>query len=319
MTSARVGMAARSKHGGREVPASARRSATLAYAVLTATALIWASLHSVGKLALAEVSPTDLAFARVGFAGPFLLGICLVTGRGSRLRTILTPSGLLIAVALGATGFVASSLLSMHGLARIPAGVNSMLANASPLMMAFASLLLIREGSALRTLVGIVVGFVGVAIVASRGGADTSALDPLGIAFSLSGAACWAAYTALSRRLMVGHDTIAMGAVVTLVATIPLGIVVGLDEGFGRLVGASASTHAILLWSGVVGTAGTFTAWVYALRRIPAARVASFQYLVPLFALILAFAILGEQPTPLVVVGALLIVGGVATANARRT
>jgi drug/metabolite transporter (DMT)-like permease len=318
MTSGQARLVPRSKSGYREVPVGARRATTPAYAVLTATALIWASLHSVGKLALAEVSPTDLAFARVGFACPFLLGACLITGRGSKLRAIVTPPGLLIAAALGATGFVASSLLSMHGLARIPAGVNSMLANASPLMIAFASLLLVREGSGLRTLVGIVAGFVGVVILASRGGADTSALDPLGIAFSLSGAACWAAYTALSRRLMVGYDTIAMGAVVTLVATIPLGISVGLDEGFGRLVGASASTHAILLWSGLVGTAGTFTAWVYALRRIPAARVASFQYLVPLFALILAFVILGERPTPLVIVGALLIVGGVATANARR-
>ena len=84
----------------------------------------------------------------------------------------------------------------------------------------------------------------------------------------------------------------------------------------GRLVSASLSTHLLLLWVWVVATGATFTMWVVLLRRINAARVSSFQYLIPLCALGLAYPIAGEVPTPAALAGAAMIVGGVAVANA---
>lgn len=55
--------------------------------------------------------------------------------------------------------------------------------------------------------------------------------------------------------------------------------------------------------------------WVVLLRRMNAARVSSFQYLIPLCALGLAYPIAGEVPTPVALAGAAMIIAGVAIAN----
>ena len=219
---------------------------------------------------------------------------------------------------LGLTGFSASSWLSMTSLGYLPAGVNSLLANASPLIVALATTLVLKERVARRTVVGIVIGFLGVAVVALRGGVDASQLHPVGIALALAGSAIWAIYRALGRRLLAGRDTLAMGAAASLVGMLPVAAGVALEGGFGRMAAASPTTHLLLLWCGVVATGITYSGWVYLLKRVHAARVASFQYLIPLLALVLAYAIIGEEPTLPVLAGAVLIIGGVAVANARR-
>ena len=99
---------------------------------------------------------------------------------------------------------------------------------------------------------------------------------------------------------------------------VPVGLGVVLEGGFGQLVGASNRTHLLLLWCGVVATGITYSGWVYLLKRVHAARVASFQYLIPLLAVALAYPMVGEVPTWPVLFGAVLIVGGVAIANSRQ-
>jgi O-acetylserine/cysteine efflux transporter len=185
-------------------------------------------------------------------------------------------------------------------------------------MVALGVITVFRERLAWRMIVGLVVGFAGVAIIALRGGLDASGLSLFGIALSLTSAATWAIYTVLARRLSAGHDVIAMSAATSFVGALPLAAVVGIEGKVDRLLQASLSTDLLLLWCGVVATGATFTMWVLLLRRINAARVSSFQYLIPLCALALAYPIAGEVPTPAALAGAAMIVGGVAVANAVR-
>ena len=281
------------------------------------TVVVWSSLHPAGKLALAEITTTQLAFARIGLAFVALTAVCVATGRLRQVVAAFHPRVASSVVILGVTGFSASSWLSMASLGYLPAGVNSLLANASPLIVALATTLVLKERVGRRTVVGIVIGFLGVAVVALRGGVDASQLHPVGIGLALASAAFWAVYTALGRRLLAGRDTLAMGAAASLVGVLPVLAGVMLEGGFGQMVTASPSTHLLLIWCGVVATGITYSGWVYLLKRIHAARVASFQYLIPLLALALAYPIVGEEPTVPVLVGALLIIGGVAIANAR--
>jgi O-acetylserine/cysteine efflux transporter len=197
----------------------------------------------------------------------------------------------------------------------LPAGINSVLANASPLMVALGVIVLLRERLDWRMLAGLVIGFLGVVLIALRGGVDASSLSLIGVTLSLVSSGTWALYTVLARRLSAGYDVIAMCAATSLVGAVPLGVVVGIEGQLGRLVGASFSRHMLLLWCGVIATGATFTAWVILLRRINATRVASFQYMIPLGALLMAYLIGGEVPSEVALAGAGMIVGGVAVAN----
>lgn len=285
-------------------------------AAILATVLVWASLHPIGKLTFQEITTSQLPFARAALASVFLFGICAATGRLPRLAALTHPRELWKASALGLTGFALSGWLSMTALGHLPAGVSSVLANVSPLMVALGLVVLLRQRLARRTVVGLVVGFAGVVLIALRGGIDASGLSLFGVTLSLAGSASWAVYTALARRLSAGHDVICMSAAASFVGALPLAGVVLAEGQLDRLLSASLTTHLLLLWCGVVATGATFTMWVLLLRRIDAARVSSFQYLIPLFALVLAYPIAGEPPTPIVLVGAATIVLGVATANA---
>jgi drug/metabolite transporter (DMT)-like permease len=288
-------------------------------AAILLTVLVWSSLHPIAKRTLEEITPIQLPFSRVALASVFLIVICAATGRIGRFLVLFRPRDVWKVVVLGLSGFSLSSGLSMVALSYLPAGINSVLANASPLMVALGVMALLRERLAWRTIVGLVVGFAGVAIIALRGGVDATGLSLVGMALSLTSAGTWALYTVLARRLSAGHDVIAMSAATSLVGALPLGVVVGLEGEYGRFVTASLSTDLLLLWCGVVATGATFTMWVLLLRRINAARVSSFQYLIPLCALVLAYPIAGEVPTPAALAGAAMIVGGVAVANTVRS
>jgi drug/metabolite transporter (DMT)-like permease len=288
-------------------------------AAILVTVLVWSSLHPIGKRTLAEITVLQLPFVRVALAAVFLIGVCALTGRLGRMLALGRPSELWKVLVLGLTGFSLSSGLSMVALGFLPAGLNSVLANSSPLMVALGVMVVLRERLHGRTVVGLLVGFLGVAVIALRGGVDAGGLNLLGVALSLVSSATWALYTVFARRLSAGHDVIAMSAATSLIGAIPLGVAVGIEGQIGRLAGASTPTLLLLLWCGVVATGATFTMWVVMLRRNHAARVASFQYLIPLSALALAYPIAGEVPTGLALVGAGMIVAGVAIANSATT
>lgn len=284
-------------------------------AALLAVVVVWATLHPIAKRTLTEITVSQLPFSRVSLAAIFLIVVCLATGRIARFLELFRPSALWKVAVLGVTGYSLSSGLSMTALNYLPAGINSVLANASPLMVALGVIVLLRERLDWRTMLGLVIGFLGVVVIALRGGVDAGGLSLVGVLLSLFSSGTWALYTVLARRLSAGYDVIAMCAATSVVGAVPLGVVVGVEGEIGRLVGATFTTHLLLLWCGVIATGATFTAWVMLLRRINATRVASFQYMIPLGALVMAYLIGGEVPSWVALAGAGMIVGGVAVAN----
>ncbi|MFN8524160.1 MAG: DMT family transporter [Chloroflexota bacterium] len=290
-------------------------SRTLLLIVLTVA--VWGALHPLGKIVYREVTPSQFAFQRVLLAFVELLILCVLTGRSTALIGAFRPSVWPWTVGLGLSGFFFSPVLTMTSLDLLPAGASSVLANASPLMVAIASAPLLRERVHGRTIVGIVIGFSGILLIAARGGIGAEPLSPVGVTLSLTGTVAWAAYVLLARRALAGRDTIAMGAASTLVGVVPLAAWMSINDGVQQLLAASWTTHAILVWVGLVSTGMAFTLWAYLLKHVSAARLSVFQYLIPLLALGSAFLLLGEEPTLGVLIGTALVIAGVA--NASRT
>jgi drug/metabolite transporter (DMT)-like permease len=78
-----------------------------------------------------------------------------------------------------------------------------------------------------------------------------------------------------------------------------------------ELDGADLSTWWWVAYLGVFPTAIGFTTWAYALARTSAGRLGATTYLVPPVAILLSWALLGETPVALALVGGALCVGGV--------
>lgn len=85
-----------------------------------------------------------------------------------------------------------------------------------------------------------------------------------------------------------------------------------------RAAPPAATLAAVAL--GLLSTTAAFLAWGYVLARVPASRAVAWLYLVPVLAVAIAWIWLSEIPTPVTLLGGLLVLAGVAIANrSRRT
>jgi drug/metabolite transporter (DMT)-like permease len=78
---------------------------------------------------------------------------------------------------------------------------------------------------------------------------------------------------------------------------------------------AGADAIAWTIYLGLVPTALGFATWTFALRRTSAGRMGSITYLVPVIAIVLGWALLGETPPWLAVAGGAVCLVGVYVAR----
>ena len=199
--------------------------------------------------------------------------------------------------------------------AGMPAGLASLVLQASgPFTLVLGGLLL-REKVLPRQWAGVAMAACGMVVVgvSRAGGAQ---LVPYVLV--LLGALGWALGN-LSSRLAAPpnplHLTLWMSVVVpvpmlalSLVVEGPQTIVRSLDT---SLTAAAAPAWAGLAYTVVIGTVVGSGIWTWLLARHPAGVVGPFSMLVPVVGMLTAGVALGERPTPLELVGGLVVVAGV--------
>jgi inner membrane transporter RhtA len=271
-----------------------RSGATLAVASMLCVQLGLAV--SVGLFE--RVGPEGAAWLRLAWAGVLLL--VLVRPRPSRF----TRSALLACVALGVVT-AALTLLFMAAVARLPLGTASALEFLGPLGVAVA-----RGG---RT-VWPAFAAVGVVLLTEpwHGG-----VDPVGVAFALAAAACWAAYILLTQR--VGD---AVSGLQGLAVSMPVAGIVGTLV-VGPSVFGSLTWDVVLVGLGlaILLPVVPFSLELLALRRLTTAAFGTLMCLEPAIALAIGLLVLAQVPGPGPVLGiAFVVVAGIGAerSGARR-
>lgn len=286
------------------------------YLVLVAATLVWGSAHPTVKFALASLTSLQLALLRPLCACIVLSLVVVATGRTSRVlvEARRQPKTL---IALGVLGYALSGSFTAAALSLLPAGVTALVSNASPLIVVVGSVAVFGERVGVLPIAGALVGFTGLALL-SAGDLDQTGDLPatlIGSALALGSATAWAIYTAVARRLG-GADPIITTAITSGIGSIAVGLIAIPTQDWTRLATAPAPVLLSAVWAGTIATGGTYAAWSYALRHLPAITVAPFAYLVPVSALIISHIWLGEAWTPAVLVGAALVLLGVALTQA---
>lgn len=158
-----------------------------------------------------------------------------------------------------------------------------------------------------------VVAFAGV--VAIGVSTSTGKVDALGVGLGLLAAALYAGCTLLQKRTIGGVDVITYTWLAALAGTL---VLVPFAPGFvGEASRAPVAATLGVVYLGVVPTAIAFLTWGYALKRLSAGSTSATTYVVPALAVLMSWAILGEVPGPVTLLGGVLCLAGVALTRMR--
>ena len=274
------------------------RHALIALAVVA----VWGTNFVVIKLALAHLPPllfATLRFLLAAFPGVFLLR------RPKVPLALLASYGILIGV--GQFGLL---FIAINGL--IAPGLASLVVQSQVFFTIGLALWLSGERLQPVQLVALALGAGGIAVI----GANTGGASSLtGIGLVLAAAASWAAGNMIQRK-SVGVDMLAYVVWASLFAVPPLFLLSLTIEGAPAMIAgvrnASVTTWAAVAWQAVGNTMFGYGAWGFLLTRYPAATVAPWSLLVPVFGMGAAAWWLAEPLPGWKLAAGALIIGGLA-------
>jgi drug/metabolite transporter (DMT)-like permease len=274
-----------------------------AWILFVAMSLLWGMPYLLIKIAVAELEPTFLVFARLAMAALVLLPIAVARGA---LRALRRRWPTLIAIAT--VGIVLPFVLIAYGEQHITRSLAALLIAADPL---FIVLLAQRFDHSERVsgtrLLGLCLGFVGVAaLLGLNVGGDAQGV--LGGAMLLGAALCYAGSALLVKRLgslpPLGGTSVSLGLAALVLAPFAL---------------LTAPTHlpgpnvlAALVALGVLCTALAYVLYFSLIVAAGATRAALITYVNPAVAVVLGVLILAEPITIGTLVGSVLIIIGCA-------
>lgn len=258
-------------------------------------------------------SPGAALLVRVGGAAVVMLVPTLVALRG---RWHLVRDNLGLIVAFGLVSVVASQLFYFRAVTSLSVGVALLLEYMAPVVVVAWLWLSTRRRPTALTLAGTGLALLGLVLMLDFAG--SVAVDAAGVGWGLAAALCLGTYFVLSARPVSELPPIVMAGAAMAVGAIALGLL-----GVTGIVGMVATTEPApfagreVTWlvpaAGLVAFPAVtgYTTGVISARRL-GAKVASFVGLVEvLFAVLLAWAWLGELPRPVQLLGGGLIVLGV--------
>jgi inner membrane transporter RhtA len=275
-------------------PSDSRTGATLAVAAMTCVQLGLAV--SVGLLD--RVGPEGAAWLRLAWAGVLLAVV--VRPRPSWF----TRSSFLACVALGlATGAV--TMLFMAAVARLPLGTASALEFLGPLAVAVA-----RGRGGARRLLWPALAAVGVLLLTEPW---HGSIDPVGVAYALAAAVCWAAYILLTQR--VGDEVTGFRG---LAVSMPVAGLLATAVAGPSIIGEITPDLLLIgLGLAVLLPVVPFCLELLALRRLTTAAFGTLMSLEPAIALVVGLVLLHQVPGAAAVVGLAFVVA--AGIGAERT
>lgn len=267
---------------------------------------IWGAAFMFMRVAVPSFGAMPLVELRLALGAACLLPFLW------RERHLFTPRVWLRVTGVGALNAAIPFALFAWAAGRAPAGIGAICNSTTAMFAALVAVFFFGERLQGRRIIGLIVGFAGVVVLASGRTAGGS-VWAAAVAGTI-GAACYGIGINLARRYLNGLPPYAVACANLLTAAV-------LCAPFAIFTWPSgpATTQAwgAAIALGVLCTGIAFVMYYRLIYRIGAPRAATVAYLIPLFGVFWAWLLLDEAITPTMATACALILVGVALSQQR--
>ncbi len=270
------------------------------------TILLWASSFAAVRASLQAFTPGHIALFRFLIASVLLAVFTLITRiKLPKLKDI--P----VIFLLGFLGIAAFHTAQNYGQVTVTAGSAGMIISSVPIFTAILATIFLGEKLKLWGWLSIFISFLGVSRIA-LGEREGVKFNP-GVFMLLLAAIAAAIYFVLQKPYLIRYTALQLVTYMIWAGTLLLLVFTpGLIE---EVTNAPIEATIATIYLGIFPSVVAYVTWSYALSRAPASIVASFLYLQPVFAVIIAWIWLNEIPALISMIGGVVTILGVFLVN----
>ena len=279
--------------------------------MLLIMALLWGVNFSIVKIGTRALAPLAYNGVRVSLAVVCLIAIASFLKqpwpRGKQLFRLF---------GIGMLGNGVYQIFFIEGLSRTRAGTAALVLAAGPAFVALLGRIRGTEQIALKGWLGIFLQLGGMAcVVAGSTQGSTVGDSLLGNTLILAGGLCWAVFTVLLKPLTTKVHGLHISAITMSGGALLLLMVGARDIGRTDWTHVPPAAWLAILYGGIGALVIAYLLWYRGLKILGPTRTAMYINLQPLIALLVAWAFLGEMPTPFQWLGAASIMSGLVLAR----
>jgi drug/metabolite transporter (DMT)-like permease len=283
------------------------------YVALCITSIVWGTTWVASKIAVGQVPALQMASIRQFFGGSFFVVFFLFykkTGFPTRQQF-----GWLLMMAL--LMFVMANGLSTWSLNYIPTGLSALIGALYPLSVVIIEMVFFRSRSMnALTFTGLLLGITGIGIVFYENAFQHHPTGFLfGVLLSVIAMLSWSVGTIFIVRNKLNMNPYYATGWQMLIGSVMLFIISHVFQPVIPLQHITTKSWLAITYLVLAGSLLAFVAFIYSMKKLPAAVSSLYAYINPLVAMVAAFIVLDEKLTTNILWGAIVTLVGVFLVN----
>ena len=271
------------------------------------TSVLFSGSYIAGKYTTLDLGPLTTTLLRYFIALLFLSSL-LLHYKGSALK--LRKRDIVPALLLGLFGIVGYHYFFFLSL-RYTEVANTAIINAlSPVLTSVAAAIVIKERLSRGNYAGVLVAFLGVLILLSRGDIDTILAFRFnkGDLLMLLSVGCWVVYALLIRTMLDRYSGFTLTFYATLFGVLMLLFLAPQEAPLGEIQKISRASLLSVIYMGICGSGLGYLLYNLSIREIGPTRTSSFVYsVIPLIVAVLALLFF-QQPITLIMIASMVLI-----------
>ena len=283
-----------------------------AYIALALVSFFWGTTYLASRVSAGHMPGLFVAGIRQFVSGAILVGYFLSVGykmpdKKSFIK-IAIQGMLLLCISNG---------LFTWAMEYIDSGLAAIIAGLVPLFVALFSILLLRFARFTPLMIiGLIVGFGGiVTIFYEHFSKVVNSRFSFGIVLAVIATISWSFGTVFASRYKPRTEILFSVGLQMLIAGIIILLACAVSGKYVNLADANTDALWSLVYLIVIGSLLTYSAYVFAVSKLPATQVSVYAYINPIVAIFLGWLILHEQMSINVVTGTAITLSGVFLVN----